>query len=260
MTEPLRIHLVCGAPTHDTNYVRLELLKLLHEDERAWVTVDDSFADTVSIAQSDVVIAYTCNVSPTDREMDALEALLTRGGRMFALHATNALLSFTAGPPLTVQGIEIPGQVDTTDTNPRFTSLLGSRFIAHLLLGPLVIDVARPENAIVKGMHGFGVIDEPYIVELIGDSEVLLTARFAGSNPAYVRGDWPETTDHPQMYLKRHGEGGVLYLNLGHCSGRYDFRPLMEEGPVSRGPWESKEFRELLRRGIRWASAGAPCG
>ena len=260
MTNPLRIHLICGAPTHDTNYVRLELLKLMHEDERAWVTVGDGFSDTKSISESDAIIAYTCNVSPTDREMDALEAFLSRGGRMFALHATNALLSFTDGPPIKVQGIDIPGQVDTTDTNPRFTGLLGSRFLAHLLLGPVAIDVAKPDNAIVSGLKSFNVVDEPYIVQLIGDCEVLLSARFSGSNPAYVRGEWPEETDHPQMYVKRHGAGGVLYLTLGHSSGRYDFRPLMEDGPVSRGPWESKEFREVLRRGVSWASAAATCG
>jgi hypothetical protein len=260
MTDPLRIHLICGAPTHDTNYVRLELLKMMHADERAWITVGDSFADTKSIAQSDAIIAYTCNVSPTDPQMDALDAFFARGGRLFALHATNALLSFTDGPPLKVQGIEIPGKVDTTDTNPRFTSLLGSRFLAHLLLGPVAIDVARPDNPIVTGLKGFQVIDEPYIVELIGECEVLLSARFSGSNSAYVLGDWPDETDRPQMYVKSHGAGAVLYLNLGHCSGRYDFRPLMADGPVSKGPWESAEFREVLRRGISWASAATACG
>lgn len=260
MTDPVRIHLICGAPTHDTNYVRLELLKMINQDERAWITVDDGFSDTRAIAESDAIIAYTCNVSPTDPELDALEAFLSRGGRVFALHATNALLSFTDGPPMTVQGIEIPGKVDTTDTNPRFTHLLGSRFLAHLLLGPVTLEVAQPDNAIVRGLHSFKVLDEPYIVELIGECEVLLTARFSGSNPAYVLGDWPQETDHPQMYVKRHGAGGVLYLNLGHSSGRYDFRPLMMDGPVSRGPWDSEDFRELLRRGVSWASAAAACG
>jgi hypothetical protein len=260
MTEPVRIHLICGAPTHDTNYVRLELLKMIHEDERAWITVNDSFSATGAIAESDAIIAYTCNVLPTERELDALDAFLARGGRLFALHATNALLSFTDGPAMKVQGIEIPGKVDTTDTNPRFTELLGSRFLAHLLLSPVTLEVSRPDSAIVSGMQSFKVLDEPYIVQLIGDCEVLLTARFSGSNPAYVLGDWPEEADHPQMYLKRHGPGGVLYLNLGHCSGRYDFRPLMADGPVTKGPWESSEFRELLRRGVSWASAAAACG
>jgi uncharacterized protein len=134
------------------------------------------------------------------------------------------------------------------------------RFLAHLLLGPVAVDVARPENPIVSGMRSFSVVDEPYIVDLVGDCEVLLSARFSGSNPAYVLGEWPDEIARPQMYLKRHGAGGVLYLNLGHCSGRYDFRPLMEDGPVSKGPWESPEFRELLRRGISWVSAGAACG
>ncbi|SRR6266404_299127 len=258
MSEPVRVHLICGAPTHDTNYSRLELLKMTHEDERVTVTLNETFSDVKAIGGSDAIIAYTCNVSPTDAQLDALEAFFKRGGRMFALHATNALFGFTNGPVIKVQGIEIPGLVDTTDANPRFTSLLGSRFLAHLLLGPLHVNVSAPEHPIVRGISGFDVIDEPYIVELIGNCEVLLNARFSGRNPGYVLGDWPEERDHPQMYLKQHGAGAVLYLNLGHCSGKYDFRPLMDEGPVSKGPWEVPEFRHLLRRGISWALAA--CG
>jgi ATP-dependent protease HslVU (ClpYQ) peptidase subunit len=121
---------------------------MIHEDERAWITVNDSFSATGAIAESDAIIAYTCNVLPTDRELDALEAFLSRGGRLFALHATNALLSFTDGPAMKVQGIEIPGKVDTTDTDPRFTDLLGSRLLAHLLLGPVTIEVSRPDSAV----------------------------------------------------------------------------------------------------------------
>jgi type 1 glutamine amidotransferase len=248
----IRVHLICEAPTHDTNYARLELLKALHADERAWVTIGDDFSDLDKIAQADAMVVYTCNVSPGEAELDALEAFVERGGRLFAMHATNALIRFTDGPPIVAQGIEIPGQVDTTDTNPRFTRLLGSRFLAHLLLAPMHVEVAAPDHPLVAGIGGFDVVDEPYIVELTGPAEVLLSARFSGSNPGYVLSDWPEPADHPQMYLRRQGKGGVLYLNLGHSSGKHDFLPLMEEGPVTRGPWEAPGFRALLGRAIGW--------
>ena len=59
------------------------------------------------------------------------------------------------------------------------------------------------------------------------------------------------------MYLHPVGRGEVLYLTLGHCRGRYDMRPVMDEYPVvERGAWEVPEFRELLRRGLRWAAGG----
>lgn len=250
----VRVHLVCGAPTHDTNYVRLELLKCLHGIEDAWVTVGDDFSGTDEIAAADAVVVYTCNVSPSDAQLDALEAFVERGGRLFAMHASNALIRFTDGPPIVAQGIEIPGQVDTTDTNPRFTALLGSRFLAHLLLAPMHVENVAPEHPLVAGIADFDVVDEPYIVELTGPAEVLLSSRFSGSNPGYVLSDWPEPRDHPQMYLRSQGSGGVLYLNLGHSSGKYDFLPLMAEGPVTRGPWEAPGFRAVLGRALAWAT------
>ena len=252
-SAPIRVHLVVGAPTHDTNYARLELLKALHEDPRVQVTIGDDFSDAGKIAAADAIVAYTCNVSPSDADLDALEAMVDRGGRMFAMHATNALIRFTDGPPIIAQGIEIPGQVDTTDTNPRFTKLLGSRFLAHLLLGPMHVEVAADDNPIVAGIAPFDVADEPYIVELTGPAEVLLKARFGGSNPGYVLSDWDEA-EHPQMYVRAQGAGEVLYLNLGHSSGRYDFMPLMEEGPETRGPWQTDGFRQVLRRALDWVT------
>jgi type 1 glutamine amidotransferase len=198
---PIRVHLVCSAPTHDTNYARPELLKALHEDPRVWVTIGDDFSDVVKMAEAQALVVYTCNISPNEIELDALEAFVERGGRMFAMHATNALIRFTDGPPIIAQGIEIPGQVDTTDFNPLFTRLLGSRFLAHLLLGPMHVEVAGSANPLVAGLDDFDVTDEPYIVELIGPAEVLLTARFGGSNPAYVLSDWEEASTRRCMSL-----------------------------------------------------------
>ena len=46
----------------------------------------------------------------------------------------------------------------------------------------------------------------------------------------------------------------VLYLTLGHCRGKYDMQPYVEEYPVpEEGAWKTEEFYELLRRGISWS-------
>ncbi len=89
---------------------------------------------------------------------------------------------------------------------------------------------------------------------MTGPAEVLLSSRFSGTNPGYVLSDWSEPKDHPQMYLRQQGLGQVLYLNLGHSSGRYDFLPLMNEGPVTRGPWMDDGFRKVLDRAIEWVT------
>ena len=61
------------------------------------------------------------------------------------------------------------------------------------------------------------------------------------------------------MYLHRYGQGEVLYLTLGHCRGKYDMRPLMDEYPVvERCSWELPVFYDLLRRGLRWAKGELP--
>ena len=58
----------------------------------------------------------------------------------------------------------------------------------------------------------------------------------------------------PVLYIHGHGKGQVLYLTLGHCRGKYDMQPYIEEYPVpEEGAWKTAEFYELLRRGIRWA-------
>jgi hypothetical protein len=50
------------------------------------------------------------------------------------------------------------------------------------------------------------------------------------------------------------GQGGVLYLTLGHCRGHYDMRPLMNWYPeIERGAWKLPAYYELLQRGIGWA-------
>ena len=54
------------------------------------------------------------------------------------------------------------------------------------------------------------------------------------------------------MYLHPWGEGEVLYLSLGHCSGKHDMKPMIDINTVVRGSWNSPVYYELLRRGIRW--------
>jgi type 1 glutamine amidotransferase len=54
------------------------------------------------------------------------------------------------------------------------------------------------------------------------------------------------------MYLHPVGQGEVLYLTLGHCTGKHDMKPMVDIVPVVRGSWETDTYYELLRRGIRW--------
>ena len=118
--QKVDVYLVCNAKYHDTNFARLELLKLLAENEDINTRVAQNFSDTEAIQESQLLITYTCDLRPSHEEQIALASFLDKGGRWFALHATNALLDFVEN-----------GKVDTPDVAPDFMKLLGSRFVAH---------------------------------------------------------------------------------------------------------------------------------
>ena len=55
------------------------------------------------------------------------------------------------------------------------------------------------------------------------------------------------------QYLRPLGDGAVLYNTLGHCRGHHDMVPLRDWWPtVDRCSWELPQYRELLRRAVRW--------
>ena len=98
MSAPqIDVYLVCNAKYHDTNFARLELLKLLAEHEDINTRVADSFSNIEAIKASTLLVTYTCDLRPTEAEQQGLADFLEAGGRWFALHATNALIEFVDG-------------------------------------------------------------------------------------------------------------------------------------------------------------------
>ena len=237
------IVLVCGGKYHDIDFARLELLKLLAEDEQNRVTVLGDYSNPAAIAKADALVTYTCEVLPNEAEQDALAAFLDAGKRWFALHGTNSCLDYVKGVGWTAP-----------DLAPRFMDMLGSQFVAHPPIQPFTV---RPsaEHPLVAGIEAFEADDEIYLCRFHGEHERLLETRYSGTAEGFEASDWVDNDVVPIMYLRRWGNGEVLYLNLGHARGRYDMQPLMEEYPdIERGSWKQPAFYELLRRGIRWAT------
>jgi type 1 glutamine amidotransferase len=241
--QKVDVYLVCNARYHDTNFARLELLKLLAENEDIHTRVADSFADIEGIKDSTLLITYTCDLRPTPEEQNGLAEFLEAGGRWFALHATNALIEFTED-----------GRPDTPDIAPKFMDLLGSRFIAHPANTKIEVKVTDVDHPLTDNISDFEVEDEePYYCEPKGEQLVLLEAHYNEPSAGYVQADYGTDRDsQPQMYLHPYGGGEVLYLSLGHCSGKHDMKPMVDIMPVVRGSWNSPVYYELLRRGIRW--------
>ena len=253
MTARPKVHLIVAAEYHDADFVRRELLGLLAEDDRILTRCTLDFHDTKSLTQTNLLVTYTNNVFPSDLEREALQAFLERGGRWLAIHGSAAFTRFKP-PPVDILGIKLPGLTDTPDCQPEYMKLLGCRFVSHLAQQPIVIR-AVSGHPIVAGLPPFEVVDEPYILQLLGNCEVLLESRYTGEAPGYVHGPWLEDQPRPQMLLHRQGAGEVIYLAPGHACGRFDLQPFIEEVPGNPGPWPNQTYREILRRAIRWGLA-----
>lgn len=237
-----RAYLVAGGKYHDIDFARVELLKLFAEFEDVRVRVAEDYRDVDAIAEADFLVTYTCDVAPTPEQVAVLRAFLTSGKRWFALHGTNSIMEFTAN------GVACPR--DETG----FAELLGSQFMAHPPIAPFEVTVADPSHPLVAGIEPFEANDELYLCEYRGEPKPLLETRFTGKAMGFVEVEWPGDEPRLVMYTHAVDSGEVLYLTLGHCRGKYDMRPVMDEYPiVERGAWEKPVFYELLRRGLRWA-------
>lgn len=243
----VKVYLVAAGQYHDIDYARLELLKLLAEDERIRVQVAADYHDIEAIQASDVLITYTCNLVPTAAEQDALKAFIASGKRWFALHGTNAILRFLDS-----------GKVDAPEEAPVLMETLGTQFMAHPPIAPFTVHVSDPDHELVSGIEPFETDDELYLCKVHGDLHYLLHSRFTGKATGFVMEDWDEDVDHPVYYINKIGDGEVLYLNLGHCRSHYDMQPMMDYYPqIERCAWDKPEFHELLRRGIRYCATRA---
>ena len=236
-------YLVAGGKYHNIDYARLELLKLMAEQPRIKVQVGADCSDIDAICESDFIITYTCDVMPTAAETERLCEAMRAGKRWFALHGTNSILRFLDD-----------GRVNSPRDNEPFMELLGSQFLSHPPIMPYDVEVTDPDHPLVKDIPTFTVDDELYLSVHHGEQKTLLHTHWTGTTEAFVDADWSEDEPRPCMYLHPYGEGEVLYLTLGHCRGKYDMQPMIEEYPEPEfGAWKTDEYYELLRRGIRWA-------
>lgn len=255
MTRRINAYLVCGGWWHDFDYARLQLLTLLAEHEHVRVQVAQNYEDVEAIVGCDLLITYTCNVRPSEPAQHALRDWVERGGRWFALHATNSAID-----PPPAGG----GAFTTPRAFPRFADTLGSQFLSHPAIEPYEVTVSpgAHDDPLVAGIEPFHANDELYLSELHGAIEVLLETRWFGdSGPGFAEHEWPIDEPRPVMYRRPLGDGCVLYFTLGHCRSHFDMIHPPFNGrywpTIERGSWELDEFRTLLRRGIEWAASGS---
>ena len=131
LTDPVRrcrAHLVAGGRFHDIDFARRELLALLSDHDHVRTTVSSDWEDSEELLSSDFIISYTCDVRPSEKAQHEIRSWLSRGGRLVALHGTNAALDL-GGP----RGVEAPRCF------PDWAEILGSQFVAHPPITPYLV-------------------------------------------------------------------------------------------------------------------------
>jgi len=231
MAHPLLANLVCGSPArnHDFDFARRALLDALYAAGDIRTDVFNNYDDGAALEAGDLLVSYTSQVPVGDAPCAAITRFLERGGRWFAIHASNSVRE-----------------------NAQLPKILGSRFITHPPYTRFSVSLAKAHDPLLHDIPAsFEVEDEIYVIEPHADFDVLLTTCWGGQA---MRQSFPEEV-RALMYRHTVGRGGVLYLALGHCNRPFDKpRPDMPDSPDRRGPWSLPVYQELITRGIAWAA------
>jgi uncharacterized protein len=273
MTQPapIRVHVITGgfppgaAAGHDMDYARLRLLQLLQENLQVLATVANDFTDVSRwLPDSRLLVTYVAGPHPNEEQNQFIRQWLEAGGRWLALHGTSGGRAVPVGEQRNVRKM----------VKASHHATLGSFFLNHPPLRKFQVRVTDQGHRLTKGVPAsFEVTDELYLIELQEPAtcHVLLTTELAKdpSPPGFGFVYDKDTSLQPDGktrvlgYIREVGQGGVVYLALGHChSLKNNVQPFVDASVDStghtpqlfRGAWETEPFVQLLRNGISWGS------
>jgi type 1 glutamine amidotransferase len=102
---------------------------------------------------------------------------------------------------------------------------------------PHRINIKNSSSSLVEGIKDFDISSEQYYLHVDPAVEVLATCRFPVAHWFHSSN---KEVDMPVVWTKRWGYGRVYYNSLGHHNDIFDI----------------PEAKELMRRGLLWASEG----
>ncbi len=126
------------------------------------------------------------------------------------------------------------GMADAFRNNPTYQFMVGGQWVAHP--GNVIdytVQITVPDDPITSGLSDFAMHSEQYYLHVDPSNEVLATTTFSGAHAPWIEG-----CVMPVAWKRHWGAGRVFFCALGHQN--VDF--------------EVPEARELVRRGMRWAS------
>jgi type 1 glutamine amidotransferase len=125
---------------------------------------------------------------------------------------------------------------DSFRNNTEYQFMVGGQWVAHP--GNIIdyeVNITDHDDPVTAGLGDFKMHSEQYYMHVDPSNKVLATTTFSGAHAPWIEG-----TVMPVVWKRAYGQGRVFYSSLGHVTA--DF--------------EVYEAREIVRRGMLWASRG----
>jgi type 1 glutamine amidotransferase len=126
------------------------------------------------------------------------------------------------------------GMADSFRNSTEYQFMVGGQWVAHP--GNIIdytVNIVDHADPITAGIPDFTMHSEQYYMHVDPSNQVLATTTFTGEHAPWIAG-----AVMPVVWKRLYGQGRVFYSSLGHV----------------RRDLDVPEAREILRRGMLWAS------
>ena len=187
--------------------------------EEAEVHVYDSaavYTDKKVMDETDLVIQIlTMSQITREQEKGLLEAIEKNGTGMAGWHG---------------------GMCDAFRNNPEYQYMTGGQWVAYP--GGVIdytVNIVNKRDPVTSGLRNFAMHSEQYYMHVDPNVKVLATTKFNGKIHSWIDG-----CVIPVTWKKMYGKGRIFYTSVGHNLSHITAVP---------------DAIEMLKRGIKWASA-----
>jgi uncharacterized protein len=207
-----------GWPGHEPEKFRDYMVAWLKEEGAEVLVYDklDPYADKKIMDSIDLVMQiFTISQITKEQEKGLLEAIEKNGTGMAGWHG---------------------GMCDAFRNNPDYQFMTGGQWVAHP--GGVIdysVKITNHKDEVTKGLKDFNMHSEQYYMHIDPNVKVLATTKFSG-----ITDSWIDGCTMPVTWKKMHGKGRIFYTSVGHNVDH-----------ITKVP----DAIEMLKRGIKWASA-----
>jgi type 1 glutamine amidotransferase len=176
----------------------------------------DPYTDKTLMSSIDLVLQiFTMSQITKEQEAGLLEAVKVNGSGMAGWHG---------------------GMCDSFRNNVEYQFMTGGQWVSHP--GGVIdynVSIVNQKDEVTKGLKDFPMKSEQYYMHVDPNVKVLATTKFNGKVC-----DWIDGAVIPVTWKKSYGKGRIFYTSVGHNLAHILDQP---------------DAIEMLKRGIKWASA-----